>query len=215
MAGIAFFDIDGTLTYGISSGAFIADRLGTGDRMRDAEDRYARGEIGNDTVCDIDARGYTGHRVSEIHGWLNDLPLVQGIAQSVAECKSRGIEPVLASCAWTVVSESLAQRFGFEAWCGPELAVKDGVFIGKTAAYADEQTKVTFMRQQCECLGVEASNCIAIGDSRSDLPLFKAVGVSLAFNADKQTRAAATFAFEGADLSTALARLFEHLPVES
>jgi len=48
MAGIAFFDIDGTLTYGISSGAFIADRLGTGDRMRDAEDRYARGEIGND-----------------------------------------------------------------------------------------------------------------------------------------------------------------------
>ena len=62
MAGIAFFDIDGTLTYGISSGAFIADRLGTGDRMRDAEDRYARGEIGNDTVCDIDARGYTGHR---------------------------------------------------------------------------------------------------------------------------------------------------------
>lgn len=79
MAGIAFFDIDGTLTYGISSGAFIADRLGTGDRMRDAEDRYARGEIGNDTVCDIDARGYTGHRVSEIHGWLNDLPLVQGI----------------------------------------------------------------------------------------------------------------------------------------
>ena len=37
MAGIAFFDIDGTLTYGISSGAFIADRLGTGDRMRDAE----------------------------------------------------------------------------------------------------------------------------------------------------------------------------------
>ena len=93
MVGIAFFDIDGTLTYGISSGAFIADRLGTGDRMRDAEDRYARGEIGNDTVCDIDARGYTGHRVSEIHGWLNDLPLVQGIAQSVAECKSRGIKP--------------------------------------------------------------------------------------------------------------------------
>lgn len=141
MAGIAFFDIDGTLTYGISFGAFIADRLGTGDRMRDAEDRYARGEIGNDTVCDIDARGYTGHRVSEIHGWLNDLPLVQGIAQSVAECKSRGIKPVLASCAWTVVSESLAQRFGFEAWCGPELAVKDGVFIGKTAAYADEQNQ--------------------------------------------------------------------------
>ena len=71
------------------------------------------------------------------------------------------------------------------------------------------------MRQQCKCLGVEASNCIAIGDRRSDQPLFKAVGVSLAFNADKQTRAAATFAFEGADLSTALARLFEHLPVES
>ena len=49
--GLIFFDIDGTLTRGVNSGIFVAERLGIGDEMRAAEEAYARGEMDNAAVC--------------------------------------------------------------------------------------------------------------------------------------------------------------------
>ena len=115
-----------------------------------------------------------------------------------------GFRPVLASCTWTVVSEYLARRFGFLAWCGPELETRDGIFTGNVASFADAQEKVTFARKLCARWNTDLASCIAIGDSRSDLMLFDAVGASLAFNADQVARERATLALDGTDISDAL-----------
>jgi phosphoserine phosphatase len=49
-------------------------------------------------------------------------------------------------------------------------------------------------------LGLPVSACAAVGDSRSDLPLFAEVGFSIAINADEALRAVATASVAGADL---------------
>lgn len=136
--GLIFFDIDGTLTRGVNSGIFVAERLGIGDEMRAAEEAYARGEMDNAAVCRVDAAGYAGLRVQDVEAWLDGMPLIDGIAPALAICRDAGLEPYLASCTWSYIGAYLARRFGFSGWCGPELEVVDGVFTGEVARDADE-----------------------------------------------------------------------------
>lgn len=46
---------------------------------------------------------------------------------------------------------------------------------------------------------------MAIGDSRSDIPLFELVGTSIAFNATEEAERAATNAYRGGNIAEALA----------
>jgi phosphoserine phosphatase len=57
-------------------------------------------------------------------------------------------------------------------------------------------------------------NCAAIGDSRSDLPLFGDLGLAVAFNGDEKAKAVADAKLSGGDLRVILptlaAWLIEH-----
>lgn len=206
MAGsrLIFFDIDGTLTRGVNSGTFIAERLGIGEEMCMAEEAYARGEMDNAAVCRVDASGHAGLRVEDVEAWLDDMPLIDGIAPALKACRDAGFIPYLASCTWSHIGGYLARRFGFAGWCGPELEVIDGLFTGEVARDADERAKPAFARLLSRDLGIDLALCAAVGDSRSDIPLFRAVGTSLALNASSEARAAATMAWDGADLAEAV-----------
>jgi phosphoserine phosphatase len=56
-------------------------------------------------------------------------------------------------------------------------------------------------------LGLDLAQCAAIGDSRSDLPLFAEVGCAIAFNASPTVRATTHAAADGPDLRLVLPRL--------
>lgn len=189
---LIFFDIDGTLVPGTSTGAFIAERLGSLEQMAAAERAYEEGRIGNDEVCAVDAAAWRGRTRAEVESWLDELPLIEGVQETVDACRAAGAEPYLASLAWTVVGEYLCRRFGFAGCCGPELEEEDGIFTGRVARVFDEFDKRAYALGVCAGCGIDPARCIAVGDSRSDLPLFAAVGTSVALNATEAARAAAT-----------------------
>ena len=195
-SGIVFFDIDGTLVTGTSSGAFLAQRLGHAREMNKAEADYAAGVIDNDQVCAIDAQGWAGAAQSEIELWLLDLPLVTGIEETVAWCHSRNLLAVVASLAWDVVGAHLAGRFGFADYCGPRLQSSAGRYTGKVDRSFDEFDKRNFALDVCHRTGVSPERCVAIGDSRSDLPLFDVVDFSIALNASADARAKASVSLD-------------------
>lgn len=201
---LAFFDIDGTLVRPGTSGGFLAERLGHAEAMRAAEGAYARGEMDNAQVCTIDAVGYAGRSVEEVSAWLEEMPLIGGIERAVALCRARDYEPYIASLAWTFVGEHLVRRFGFAGCCGAVLEVHDGVFTGRTLAAIDEFGKRDFALERCRALGVDPEACLAVGDSRSDIPLFQAVGTSLALNASEAACAVATHTATGDDIAAAV-----------
>lgn len=95
---------------------------------------------------------------------------------------------------------------------GPQLETADGQFTGRVARHFDEYDKREFALMQAGAFGVEPGACGAIGDSRSDLPLFASVGLSVAFNASTGARKAATFAVEGDDLRGVLPYLERLVP---
>lgn len=168
MDRIGFFDIDGTLTRGVTSGAYLANLLGHGHTMEEAEAACARGEITNDDVCRIDAAGYVGRSASELFDMLEDMPLVDGITQAVDAIHAAGGEAHIASLAWGIVGEYLCKRFRFDGYVGSELEVENGVCTGGVAHALEGEGKCSYARELCEKRGVALASCMAIGDSRSD-----------------------------------------------
>jgi phosphoserine phosphatase len=198
--GAVFFDIDGTLVPGTSSSVYLAGFLGHRDELAEAEAAYADGAVDNRTVSELDAAAWAGVSVLRVRGWLDGLPLVPGIAETVAWCRRSGLVPALATLAWAPVGGYLADRFGFAAFSGPELETAGGVFTGRVAGHFDEYDKREFAVSRARGWGFGLGSCGAVGDSRSDLPLFASVGVSVAFNASADARAAATAAVDDEDL---------------
>ncbi|WP_328812463.1 HAD family hydrolase [Rhodococcus sp. NBC_00297] len=209
LRGIAFFDIDGTLVPSMSSGSFLAARLGHQQALDDAELRYAAGELTNQEVSVIDAEGWRGVSVESVDQWLEALPLINGIDDVTAWCRSHRIEPVLASLAWQPVSSSIARRFGFTANGGPRVGVSGSSFDGTVAEHFDEYDKRDRAVDLAGERGVPLRHCCAIGDSRSDIPLFEVVPTSLALNAGDAAREAATTAIVTEDLIDVLPWLQE------
>ena len=208
MKRIVFFDIDGTLTRGVSSGAYLANLLGHGKLMEEAEAAYARGEIDNDEVCRIDAAGYAGRSTKELFGMLEAMPFVDGVARAVEAVHAAGGEAHIASLTWGVVAAYLCERYGFDGYVGSELEVKDGVCTGGVALALESEGKCAYARELCAARDVDLDACIAIGDSRSDIPLFELVGTSIAFNANEEAERAATHDYRGSDIAEALALAF-------
>lgn len=146
---LIFFDIDGTLVPDTSTGSFIAKRLGSLEQMAAAERAYEEGRIDNGEVCAIDAAAWRGYRRAEIESWLDELPLIAGIRETVDACRGAGMEPHLASLAWTVVGEYLCRRFGFAGCCGPVLEEEDGIFTGRVKRVFDEYDKRDYALGVC------------------------------------------------------------------
>ncbi|MEU9109150.1 haloacid dehalogenase-like hydrolase [Streptomyces xanthophaeus] len=116
-----FFDVDGTLVPGTSSAVFLADFLGHCQESAEAEDGYASGALDNRQVSELDAAGWADVSEERVLDWLDGLPLVSGISETVAWCWSNGLVPVLATLAWSPVGGHLADRFGFHSFSGPQL----------------------------------------------------------------------------------------------
>jgi phosphoserine phosphatase len=198
--GLVCFDVDGTLIPGTSSCAWVAAVLGHEAELVAAEAAYDAGLMTNQEASVIDARGWAGHSEAEIRDRLATLPLVGGIAETVAWCHDHGLRPILTTLAWTPVGRLLADRFGFAAYCGPALSVEDGRYTGAVAEHLDEYGKRDFALAEARRHGIAPERCVAVGDARSDLPLFAAVGMSIGFNASPAARAAATHVVDGDDL---------------
>jgi phosphoserine phosphatase len=201
---IAFFDVDGTLVPGTSSAQHLAAQLGHLDVLAEAEAAWDAGLVDARHVEELDARGWTGTSESQVREWLVSLPLVDGISEVLAWCAEQRVVPVLATLAWQPVGAYLCDTYGFTSCSGPSLEVLDGRYTGTALDSWDEYAKRDFAARVASAAGLPLRECIAIGDSRSDLPLFGEVGLAIAFNAEEKARAIAHARIDSSDLRTVL-----------
>jgi phosphoserine phosphatase len=206
-AGVVFLDIDGTLVPETSSSQYLASFLGHLADLAVAEHAYANHELDNLDVSVLDAAGWCGHTTGDVRGWLAELPIIDGVDDVVAWCRDHALAVYLATLAWHPVGEYLCETFGLDGFCGPELGVTGDRFTGEVEAHFDEFGKRDFAVAVAAALNVPLNRCVAVGDSRSDLPLFTSVGLSVAFNGDEAARTAADVSLAGRDLRMILPML--------
>ena len=69
-------------------------------------------------------------------------------------------------------------------------------FTGQVEQHFEEYHKPLFVREYADEFGIDMSQCVAVGDSRSDISLFNEVGLAIALNAMEQARTAADVSFD-------------------
>lgn len=172
--------------------------------MAELERRYAAGDISNAVVAEEQARNYCGMSLSTIVAKLSDIPCIDDIDATILGFKERGVESILSTVTWSFASQEFRRRHGFEAVSGTEADVKDGVLTGLVERHFDKWDKPAFVESYCDANQIDLSECIAIGDSHADVPLFNAVGFSVALNATVPAREAATVALDTDSLTDVL-----------
>ena len=202
---LACFDLDGTLVRGTSVSRHLADRFGQGEQMAELERLYASGKISNSVVAEEQARSYRGIPVSRVVEELSDIGCIDGIDSTLAALRERGIESLLGTVTWSFAAAEFGRRHGFAAVSGTEIDLDaGGVPTGGVKRHFDEWDKLKFVASYCAANAIDLAECLAVGDSRSDIPLFEAVGFSIALNATPQAREAASVALDTESLTDIL-----------
>jgi phosphoserine phosphatase len=204
-------DLDGTLVPRTSISLFLAAHLGQADLLRELERKFARHEISNREIAELSAAAYRGRAVDEIAGLLEAIPVIGGIDRFVRTLKQNNTRVVLGTITWLFAAGVFQRRYGFDACCGTEMGETNALLTGAIGRHFDERDKLAFVRDYCAMHGVSLERCAAIGDSRSDIPLFEHVGLAIAFNATPAARAAAHVSVDSDDICDVLGYLTAEL----
>jgi phosphoserine phosphatase len=102
---------------------------------------------------------------------------------------------------WKFAAEFFQDRYGLDAVSGCEMEEdENGILQGKVKKHFEAEEKIDFLQSFCLPRGIDLEQCVAVGDSRSDIPLFGKVGLAIALNATADAEAAAHVALRTADL---------------
>lgn len=174
-----------------------------------AEADFRAGIIDTHQFTDRTAMLLLGLQTETIERYMQSLPLVAGCAELIREMKGLGLRVILNTIGYRPLLTSVVRRLGVEAVSGVELVEAEGAITGVVARYFPLQEKIAFAERHAVEMGGGLGDVIAVGDGLSDIPLFEAVGASIAFNADPVTESQATVAARGRDCNELRSRLIE------
>ncbi|MGW6748718.1 HAD family hydrolase [Streptomyces sp. NPDC055006] len=199
MARLHLFDMDGTLLHGTSAPVEISRQLGL-----EAETVALDREIGAQRIGPPEY-------ARRVHALWEDLtpehvtaafegaPWLTGIRETWAEIRARGEYCAVVSLSPSFFVERLT-GWGAHAAHGSRFPAVPFTEPVDPAGVLSAAAKVKIADRLREQFGVSWADCLAYGDSFSDVELFGAVPVSVAINADQHVAALATHSYAGRDL---------------
>lgn len=185
-------DLDGTLVTGTTALDHLGAWIGHRAVIEGLEDRFTRDEVSDHEVADAYAPFYEGVALADAVDAMSQIPRLDDIGPAVAMLRQRSVDAFIATVSWSFAAQALADVWGFSRVCGADLELDgaSGRFTGRVARHFEPEDKVAFVADHCRRTGIDMEQVVAIGDGRSDLPLFEAVGFSVALNASSAARAA-------------------------
>ncbi|MFE5682181.1 HAD family hydrolase [Streptomyces sp. NPDC056512] len=199
MARLHLFDLDGTLLHGTSAPVEISRQLGL-----EAEAAALDREIGAQRIGPPEyARRVHAlwERLTPEHvtAAFEGAPWLTGIRETWAEIRARGEYCAVVSLSPSFFVERLT-GWGAHAAYGSRFPAVPFTEPVDPSGVLSAAAKVKIADRLCEQFGVSRAECLAYGDSLSDVELFGVVPVSIAINADRHVAALATHSYAGRDL---------------
>jgi phosphoserine phosphatase len=217
MYKMVFFDMDGVLIdvskyqesgskVGVSTWHAVFDSLGIIDEHQRLKEKFKAGKFPSymewtDEACKVlRAHGLTKDKLLKI---INSQSLMTGAKETVDVLKKRGYKTAVITGSFGALAERVQRELGIDdavAHCN--LAFDgEGRLKNWKLLPCDYEGKIEAFLQMAEKDGVEDSECVFVGDEVNDIPIFRKVGLSIAFNCNKQeVKDAATKVVNGNDL---------------
>ena len=204
------FDMDSTLI-SIECVDEIAAMAGRKAEVAAITEAAMRGEI-------VDYKESLRRRVAMLAGvtaadlervYTARLRLNPGVERFVAVCRGAGLHTLLVSGGFTFFSDRVRDRLQIDETRSNVLEIENGSLTGRMVDQpwgdiCDGEEKRRAVLQSCARLGIEPGQAIAVGDGANDLPMMRAVGLSIAFHAKPAVRAEANISIEEGGLDRAL-----------
>jgi len=207
------FDMDGVLTKLRSSWCWVHQCFEVDNEP--AYQAYCNGEIDESEFMRRDIGLWTAKKpdvkIDEIAKLFQDMPLIDGIQETIACLRDNGIRSVIVSGGIDKAAELIKNEFGFDDFAADEICTNpDGSLTGEGRLIVDLRDKGINVRDFIKKYNTTPERTVSIGNSYTDIPMFKNTGMSIAFNpTDHYTSDAATYTVVSENISDVLEYILE------
>ncbi|MEV2252335.1 HAD-IB family phosphatase [Streptomyces sp. NPDC050147] len=202
MARLHLFDLDGTLLHGTAAPVEISRQLGLDAEIAALERDFVAQRIDSPQYATRVHALWADLTDAQVTAAFEGAPWLAGIRETWAEIREGGDYCAVISLSPSFFVERLL-GWGAHAAHGSSFPSVPFTEPVNPTGILNATAKVKIANRLCEEFGVGRSDCIAYGDSLSDLELFAAVPVSVAVNADHRLVGLATHSYVGRDLRKA------------
>ena len=124
-----------------------------------------------------------GLEVSKIsEGFTNKVKIIDGLKELVIKLHEEGWIVALVTAGPKQVAEIIAKQYNFDYCYGSIYEIINGKFTDRIISHMGDKGKVKCLIDLCNIYNSTPEKCVAVGDSSSDIEIFKQVGVSIAIN---------------------------------
>jgi len=137
------------------------------------------------------------------------LQLNPGVKPLIAACQQAGLYTLIVSGGFDYFTDKLQTMLGIDDTRSNQLEIIDGVLTGRLLEQhwgdiCDGEEKKRMVQANSAKLGIQASECIAVGDGSNDLPMMGWCGLSVAYQAKPKVRQQAQIAIDQGGLDRML-----------
>ena len=184
----------------------LADVVGLKDRVATITARAMNGEIAFEPALRERVALLKGLPLSVVDDVIaKRITLTSGGPELVATMKAKGFYTALVSGGFTVFTNPIAARLGFDENRANILLAEDGILTGEVAEpILGKQAKVDAVVDICAKLGIASNDVIAVGDGANDLGMIKLAGTGVALHAKPAVAAEARVRIDHGDLTALL-----------
>jgi phosphoserine phosphatase len=111
-----------------------------------------------------------------------------------------GYTPAILTGGFDLLALRAAHELGVKHVLCNHFMTQRGKIEGVVPPIVTAQAKADHMIKLCDALGTPPVRCVAVGDGANDIPMLKAAGFGIAFNASERVRDVARISVEGGDL---------------
>jgi len=202
------FDMDGVLTSTRSTWHWLNLCLGIDNEP--TYKAFVNGEIDQTEFMRRDINQWKvvkpDIKISDIIRFFQTIPLTGGIQETIACLKENGIKCVIVSGGVDLAAGMIAGEFGFDDYVADGIcSCSDGSLTGEGEMVVDLSDKGISVRHFIEKYGTTKERTVSIGNSHTDVPMFRNSGLSIAFNpTDDMTVDEATHVIRSENISDVL-----------
>lgn len=179
---LVIFDVDGTLIKVNSSWQFLHEKLGTWDKGKQHAEQFHQRTITYEDWARLDASLWRGLPIKETQRIVDHIPYTDGTQDVITTLKENNFKIALLSAGLSLVTERIGREIEVDDSLANELIVQNGFLTGDIKVNVSFHNKDKALRHILQKFNAKIIECAAVGDDETLIPLFKKVGLGIAFN---------------------------------
>jgi phosphoserine phosphatase len=193
-------DVDGTLM-NAHSWQFLHKALGTWNKGQRYHEMFFRGRITYEEWARLDASLWRSLPLQRVKRIISTMPYTYGAKETISVLREKGFRVFLLSAGLSLVTERINEEIEVDGCLANDLIVRNGLLTGDVKVNVSFYSKDKVLRKMLSSWDLKMEDCISIGDDPTLIPLFKKVGLSIAFNpVDKNVERHADIVVKSKDL---------------